>query len=142
MTERKIAFSSLLVIEVKKEGTTSIVQSSSLFSSSTFQLQQFFLINHIYLRNVHYVSSFRARRTLFSSKAPPKLSEERQKRQWFVEETRALVAYICLYSAESVSDDWPTARNPSFWNACAAAIAETTGYPKRSGKFSILCIKG
>ena len=78
--------------------------------------------------------SFRARRTLFSNKAPRKFSEERQKRQWFTEETRALVAYICLFSAESASDDWPTARNPLFWNACAAAIAETTGCPKRSGK--------
>ena len=48
------------------------------------------------------------------------------------------MAYICLYSAESTSDDWPTARNPSFWNACAAAIAETTGYAKRSGKYIVL----
>lgn len=85
------------------------------------------------------LSSFRARRTLFRNKAHGKLSEERQKRQWFVEETRALVAYICLYSDESVSDDWPTARNPPFWNACAAAIAETTGCPKRSGKI-YLCM--
>lgn len=48
------------------------------------------------------------------------------------------MAYICLYSAESTSDDWPMARNPSFWNACAAAIAETTGYTKRSGKYIVL----
>ena len=81
------------------------------------------------------ISSFRARRTLLSDKAPPKFSEERQKRQWSTEETRALVPYICLYSTESASDDWPMARNPSFWNACAAAIAETTGFPKRSGKY-------
>ena len=39
---------------------------------------------------------------------------------------------IFLYSAESASDDWPTARNPQFWNACAAAIAETTGCQKTS----------
>ena len=96
------------------------------------------LTYHIYQRNIYYVSSFRARRTLFSNKAPPKLSKERQKRQWLVEEKRALVAYICLYSAESTLDDWPTARNPSFRNACAAAFAETKGYPKRSGKYIAL----
>lgn len=99
-----------------------------------FCCSNFFTLSYLYEKRL-YVSSFRPRRTLFSNKAPPKLSEERQKRQWFIEETRALVAYICLYGAESASDDWPTARNPSFWNACAAAIAETTGYPERSGKY-------
>lgn len=119
---------------MKAEGAISYVQSSFLFPSCFLHLQLSFKGILFRLEMFIILSSFRARRTLFRNKAHGKLSEERQKRQWFVEETRALVAYICLYSDESVSDDWPTARNPPFWNACAAAIAETTGCPKRSGK--------
>jgi len=85
----------------------------------------------------HYLilSSLRARRTLFSAKAPAIASDDRQKRQWIEEETRALVAYICLYSPEAASDQWPVAKNPAFWTACAVTVAETTGCPQRSGNY-------
>jgi len=42
--------------------------------------------------------------------------------------------YICLYGPDSALDEWPTARNPAFWNGCAEAVSETTGCPKRSGE--------
>ena len=77
---------------------------------------------------------FRARRTLFRQETATIVQNDRPKRPWVVEETRALVMYICLYGPDSALDEWPTARNPAFWNGCAEAVSETTGCPKRSGK--------
>ena len=113
----------------RKERNPLSCQASG-FRLVKFSCNNFFNISYLSEKRLLFFL-FRARWTLISSKAPPKLSEERQKRQWFTEETRALVAYKCLYSAESASDDWPTARkylmdyNYQYPNFCFLAFNAT-----------------
>jgi len=72
----------------------------------------------------------------FQQETTTNVQNDRQKRPWVVQEKRALDMYMCmcLYGPDLALDEWPTAKNPAFWNGFAEAISETKGCPKRSGK--------
>ena len=89
----------------------------------------------------HKRVSKKARKTLFDSgfsNNNNELNEDETQRKksypWSVEETRALVAYICLFWENSNTNKWPTMRDATFWKSCATAIAETTKCAQRTGK--------
>jgi hypothetical protein len=45
-----------------------------------------------------------------------------------------MVQYIALYH-DTQAAEWPTHKNAVFWERCAEAFAETSGLPKRAGKY-------
>ena len=54
---------------------------------------------------------------------------------WSESELAATVQYIALYH-DTQATEWPTHKNPKFWEGCAKAVAETSGLPKRAGKYA------
>ena len=73
-----------------------------------------------------------ARRSLFSTSCSSASGTGRPE-EWSREETSALVEYVALYWEGSHTNGWPTFHDKSFWEACAKAIVEATGLPKRTG---------
>ena len=53
---------------------------------------------------------------------------------WSESELAAMVQYIALYH-DTQAAEWPTHKNAVFWERCAEAFAETSGLPKRAGKY-------
>ncbi|CAH3163832.1 unnamed protein product [Porites lobata] len=78
-------------------------------------------------------NNIKSRKNLFNFK-PEKVPHPPQSPVWSVEERRALVEYIALFTP--VEQDqlfkWPSFKDINFWEKCADALACTTGMPRRS----------
>ena len=74
-----------------------------------------------------------ARKTLFASSTVDTACAQRNE-EWTHEELGALVEYVALYWGGSHTNGWPSTKIECFWDDCAAAIEQSTGQTKRTGR--------